>query len=202
MIVYMSAKVKICGITNMKDALLAAEYGADFLGFIFTKSKRQIQPEKARKIIKRVKNVVTTVGVFMDDSLEFIKKVIQEAEIDIVQLHGKETPEFCQKIEKRVIKRIHVNNYDTHQTLIRKMRDFSVFSFLLDPGTGSGKTFDWTIASNINLPLIIAGGLNPNNVKEMIQLLHPFGVDVSSGVEKKIGKKDPEKIRRFIEEVK
>ncbi len=197
----MRTRVKICSITNLEDACIAIEYGADALGFIFTKSTRQIQPEKAKHIIGQLTPFVTSVGVFMDDPLKYVEEVALFTGINIVQLHGNESPDYCQKLKKRVIKRIHVQKEDTKESLIQKMRLYSVSAFLLDPGSGSGKTFNWNIAKKIDFPLIIAGGLNPENVGQAVKLLRPYGVDVSSCVEKILGKKDPAKIKRFIEEV-
>ena len=197
----MKTRIKICSITNLEDACMAVEYGADALGFIFTKSPRQIPPEKAKHIIQQLASFVTTVGVFMDDPLKFVEEIALFTGIDVVQLHGSESPDYCQKIRKRVIKRMNVQRDDTKETLIEKMQSYSVSAFLLDPGGGSGKTFDWKIAKGIDFPLIIAGGLNPENVGQVIKILRPYGVDVSSGVEKTLGKKDSEKVKRFIEEV-
>ena len=197
----MKTRVKICSITNMEDACMAVEYGADALGFIFTKSPRQIPPEKAKHIIQQLTPFVTTVGVFMDDPLKFVEEIALFTGIDVVQLHGSESPDYCQKIRKRIIKRMNIQRDDTKETLIEKMQSYSVSAFLLDPGGGSGKTFDWKIAKGIDFPLIIAGGLNPENVGQVMKILRPYGVDVSSGVEKTLGKKDSEKVKRFIEEV-
>jgi phosphoribosylanthranilate isomerase len=197
----MKTRIKICGITNLKDACVAVEFGADALGFIFTKSPRQIPPEKAKRIIQQLAPFVTTVGVFMDAPLKFVEEIAQFTGIDVVQLHGNEQPEYCQKIKKRVIKRMNVRKTDTKATLIGKMQSYLVSAFLLDPGEGSGKTFDWKIAKGIDFPIIIAGGLNPENVGQAIKIVRPYGVDVSSGVEKTLGKKDGEKIKLFIKEV-
>lgn len=197
----MKTRVKICSITNLEDACMAVEYGADVLGFIFTKSPRQIDPESAKHIINQLPPFVTSVGVFMDDSCEYVEKITSFTGINVIQLHGNESPNYCQRINKPIIKRIHVCENDTSETLISRMKLYSVSAFLLDPGAGSGKTFDWNIAKPIDYPIIIAGGLNPENVGSVVKLLKPYGVDVSSGVEKTLGKKDPKKVKRFIEEV-
>ena len=194
--------VKICGITNINDALTAVEFGADAVGFIFTDSLRKISPGNAREIIRKLPPFITTVGVFMNQKINYVNEVIDFTGIDVVQLHGEEPPVYCKKIKRRVIKRIKVEPLDTSEMLLDKMEKYSVSAFLLDPGAGSGKTFDWGKALNINLPIIIAGGLTPENVRGVIQLLKPYGVDVSSGVEKLPGKKDKEKIAKFIMETK
>ena len=194
--------VKICGITSIDDGLMVAESGADALGFVFAESVRNISPEKARKIVKRLPPFITTVGVFMDQDINYVNKVADYTGIDVVQLHGEESPEYCKKINRRIIKRIKIDTHDTIETLLGKMKSYSVSAFLLDPGAGSGRTFDWSKAFGIDLPFIIAGGLTPENVREVVHLLKPYGVDVSSGVEKSPGKKDGEKVARFIRETK
>jgi phosphoribosylanthranilate isomerase len=198
----MRTRVKICSMTNLKDANMAVRYGADALGFIFTKSPRQIQPDRARQIIKQLTPFVTSVGVFMDDPLKYVEDVVSFTGINTVQLHGSESPDYCQKIDKPIIKRIHVSENDTPEMLNSRMEPYSVSAFLLDPGAGSGKTFDWNIAKELDSPIIIAGGLNPENVGQVVKLLRPYGVDVSSGVEKRLGEKNPEKVKQFIEEVR
>jgi phosphoribosylanthranilate isomerase len=195
-------RLKICGITNETDAIMVSELGADAIGFVFVESKRKINPEKAKKIIKILPPFITTVGIFMNMELDEVKKTTEYAFLDAVQLHGNESPEYCEKVNRKVIKGILVTENDTKETLIEKMQGYSVSAFILDPGKGSGKTFNWDIAREIEKPLIIAGGLTPENVKQVIRDLHPYGVDVSTGVEKDYGKKDREKVKRFIEEVR
>jgi phosphoribosylanthranilate isomerase len=194
--------IKICGVTNIKDAMMIASLGADAIGFVFAQSKRRITPQRAKNIIDNLSPFLTTVGVFMDTTLEEINQIAEFTGIDIVQLHGHEPPEYCRKIKKRIIKRIPILDNDDTDTLAIRMKRFQVAAYLLDPGTGSGKTFRWEIASGINLPIIVAGGLTPNNVKEVIKLLHPYAVDVSSGVEHSVGKKDERKVKEFIAQVR
>ena len=195
------SKIKICGITNLNDAIMVTELGADALGFIFTSSKRKINPNKAREIIKELPPFVTTVGVFMDEALKKVNQIAKHTGINIVQLHGSESAGYCNKIKRKVIKRISVNNNDTTKELISRMEKYKVSAYILDPGAGSGKVFNWDLAIGIDFPIIIAGGLTPENVKNVILLLEPYGVDVVSGVEKSPGKKDKQKVKRFIEEV-
>ena len=194
--------VKICGITNIDDGLTAVESGADALGFVFAESVRNILPEKAREIVRRLPPFITTVGVFMDQKIDYVNEVTDYVGIDVIQLHGEESPEYCQKIGRRIIKRIKIDTHDTSETLLGKMKIYSASAFLLDPGAGTGRTFDWRKASGIDLPIIIAGGLTPENVRGVVQLLKPYGVDVSSGVEKSPGKKDGEKVAKFIREIR
>ncbi|MFO7890770.1 MAG: phosphoribosylanthranilate isomerase [bacterium] len=195
-------KVKICGITNTKDALTAVKYGADALGFVFASSRRKITLKKARQIISQLPPFINTVGVFMDQSLEYVRKAIDLTGIDLVQLHGNETSEYCNRLSKGVIKGIQVNGGRTVEDLLSLMGSYRVSAFILDSGAGSGKTFNWEILSEIKYPLIIAGGLTPQNVGKLIKRFQPYAVDVSSGVENLPGKKDEDKMKRFIQEVK
>lgn len=193
-------KVKICGITNKKDAMMVSNFGADAIGFVFAESKRRITPEKAKTIIKELPPFITTVGIFVDEKLKEVNRITEFASLNAVQLHGNETYEYCDKVNRKVIKGIHVAEDDTKESLLNKMRNYSVSAFILDPGKGSGKTFNWKIAREIDKPIIIAGGLSPENVKQVIQELNPYGVDVSTGVEKNYGEKDKEKVKKFITE--
>jgi len=195
-------QVKICSITNVEDALLAARYGADALGLIFCESKRRIVPEQAREIVRALPPFVGTVGVFMDQPLEFVQQVIQTTGVQVVQLHGEEPPEYCRQIGRRVIKRIKVQSSDTQPFVEDRIKPYADYNILLDPGAGDGEIFNWRIVSKLKTPFILAGGLNPDNVWAAIQLARPVGVDVSSGVEARPGKKDPDKLKAFIQEVK
>jgi phosphoribosylanthranilate isomerase len=200
------ALVKICGITNLDDALFASEAGADALGFVFyKKSPRYIEPEKARDIIKRLPPFVTTVGVFADQTEAEIKGIISEANIDIVQLHGEEPPEFCERLNKRVIKAIRVRSMEN----LTEIKTYKACALLLDTYDknlkgGTGRIFNWEIAREAKIfnKIIIAGGLTSENVAEAIKVAQPYAVDVSSGVEKEKGIKDHQKIKTFIEKAK
>jgi len=198
----MMTKIKICGVTNIEDAMMIAELGADALGFVFAPSKRRISPQDAKEIIKRLPPFVTTVGVYMDAEIDEVNQVTEYTGIDVIQLHGNEPPTHCDRLKKKVIKRISVCDNDTTEMLISRMERYRVPAYLLDPGAGSGKVFNWEKAVGIDLPLIIAGGLTPDNVKTVVRLLKPYGVDVSSGVEQFPGKKNKQKVKRFIEEVR
>lgn len=194
--------VKICGITNNDDARAAVELGADAVGFVFARSTRAITPEQARLIIRHTPPFITTVGVFMDQDIDEIERMCQISGIDVAQLHGDESPSCCRTLNRRVIKRLRVDGSTTNDSLCRAMALYDVGTFLLDPGAGSGKAFDWSIARNIEQRIIVAGGLDPENISQVIDILHPYGVDVSSGVEKFPGTKDHKKIARFIKEVR
>jgi len=195
-------RIKICGITNRTDALVAERLGADALGFVFAPSKRKVSSKTAREIIKVVGPFVKTVGIFMNASLDEVNRIANYTGIDIVQLHGSETPEYCDLVERKVIKRIPVYTDDSTNILIERFKDYTGCTLLFDPGAGNGKPFDWKKLEGIELPFIIAGGLNPDNIKEVVTYLKPYAVDVSSGVEKSPGKKDIEKLKRFIKEVR
>lgn len=200
------ALVKICGITNLDDALFASEAGADALGFVFyKKSPRHIEPEKARDIIKRLPPFVTTVGVFADQTEAEVKDIISVTNIDVVQLHGEEPPEFCEKLGKRVIKAIRVRGMEN----LAEVKTYKACALLLDTYDknlkgGTGRIFNWEIAKEARIfnKIIIAGGLTPENVADAIKVAQPYAVDVSSGVEKEKGIKDHQKIKAFIDRVK
>jgi phosphoribosylanthranilate isomerase len=195
-------KLKICGITNEKDAIMVSNLGADAIGFVFAESKRKITPERTKEIIEKLPPFITIVGVFMNAEIDEVNKIAEYVSLDAVQLHGNESPEYCNKMNRKVVKGIPVTKNDSKESLLKKMENYSVAAYILDPGTGSGETFDWDIATGIEKPIIIAGGLSPENVKLVIKKLHPYGVDVSSGVEKAYGKKDMEKVKKFITEVR
>ncbi|MDA8090309.1 MAG: phosphoribosylanthranilate isomerase [Nitrospiraceae bacterium] len=199
-------KVKICGITNYDDALAAAEFGADALGFVFyKKSPRYISPEKAGEIISRIPPFVATVGVFVDEEKKRIERIMEQAGLDAAQFHGNEPPEAC-IIPKRTIKAIRVKEL----TDLEPMKEYKVGAFLLDTYTpeapgGTGQIFNWSIALDAKVTgvrIILAGGLTPDNVAQAILMVKPYGVDVSSGVELEKGIKDHEKMRLFIHRAK
>ncbi|MDA8387365.1 MAG: phosphoribosylanthranilate isomerase [Nitrospiraceae bacterium] len=198
-------KVKICGITNHDDALAAAEFGADALGFVFyKKSPRHITPEKAAQIIYRLPPFVAAVGVFVDEKKEEIEKIMGRIGLDAAQFHGNEPPEACE-IPRRTIKAIRVKEL----TDLDPMRHYRVSAFLLDayaPGAlgGTGQVFNWSIAIDARAygKIILAGGLTPDNVAVAVRMVKPYGVDVSSGVELEPGIKDHEKLRLFIQRAK
>ena len=198
--------VKICGITNLDDALFASEAGADALGFVFyKKSPRYVEPKKAWEIIKRLPPFVTTVGVFADQTEAEIKGIISEANIDVVQLHGEEPPEFCERLNKRVIKAIRVRGMEN----LTEVKTYKACALLLDTYDkslkgGTGRIFNWEIAREAKIfnKIIVAGGLTAENVADAIKVVQPYAVDVSSGVEKEKGVKDHQKIKMFIEKVK
>jgi len=199
-------KVKICGITNLEDALAAADAGADAIGFVFyPESPRFIDPGKARAIIARLPVFITTVGIFVDESEELIRRVIREGGIQVLQFHGSESPILCTRFREKVIKAIRIKDEES----IKEMQMYDVNTFLLDTkvdGTmgGTGKTFNWKYAEMAKEygRIILSGGLNASNVGDAVRLIQPYGVDVSSGVEIRPGEKDHHKIIEFVREAK
>ncbi|MBT0663198.1 phosphoribosylanthranilate isomerase [Geobacter pelophilus] len=199
-------KVKICGITNHEDALAAIDAGADSLGFVFhEKSPRNVSPQRAAAIIAKLPPFVQTVGLFVDADVERVNWVADFCGLDLVQLHGDEDPDYCPEIRRRIIKAFRVKDAATLKTLAR----YQVAGYLLDAWSpsahgGTGTSFDWSLARELagNRPIILAGGLTPENVRDALDIVRPYAVDVSSGVEAAPGRKDPDKIRAFIRAVK
>ncbi len=199
-------RIKICGITNLTDALKAVELGADALGFNFyPKSPRFISEEVAKEIIRKLPPFLVQVGIFVNKSLERIQKVVDSTGIQAIQLQGDESPDFCSQFSQPVIKAIRIKDQDS----LKVIKDYQVSAFLLDsysPGYygGSGKAFDWSLAVEAQKygKIILAGGLNPNNIAEAIREVRPYGVDVCSGVEKEPGKKEHKKLKEFIQTVR
>jgi phosphoribosylanthranilate isomerase len=196
-------KIKICGITNLEDAEAAVDFGADALGFVFyKKSPRSVSPPEAASIISKLSPFISTVGVFVDESPEEIQKIVKLTGIGIIQLHGNEPPESC-RMPMRVIKGIRVESIESLEPLAI-YRDL-VSAFLLDtyaphtPG-GTGRVFNWEIAVQAKKigRVILAGGLNLENISEAVSLVRPYAVDVSSGIELEKGKKDHQKMKLFI----
>jgi phosphoribosylanthranilate isomerase len=197
-------KVKICGITNPDDAFAAVRFGADALGFVFFPgSPRYIGFPDAAAIIRELPPFLPAVGVFVNEHEQRIEEIIQQTGIDIVQLHGNESPEMC-AISRRVIKAIRVKSLQSLDPLIYFQNRVS--AFLLDTFTpevfgGSGQIFNWDIAVEAKQfgKIILAGGLSPENVTDAVRRVKPYAVDVSSGVEAEKGRKDHLKMKSFIE---
>ncbi|HJO58456.1 MAG TPA: phosphoribosylanthranilate isomerase [Nitrospinaceae bacterium] len=198
-------RVKICGTTSLKDALLAVESGADAVGFIFHKeSPRNISQKDVKEIVAQLPPFVESIGVFVNETSDKINRIAEQCRLTAVQLHGDESPAFCRRIKRRVVKAVRVKDAES----LKGMSDFDVSGFLLDAYNeesrgGTGRVFDWNLALRAKKqgPVIIAGGLNPYNVYTAIHRVKPYGVDVCSGVEKSPGVKDPEKISEFIKAV-
>lgn len=208
--------VKICGITNEDDARAALEAGADLLGFVFyPPSPRYIAPERAREITRMVQRStfnVQTVGVFVNESLDTVRAILETAGLDLAQLHGQETPEMVQAFGGRAYKALQARDVASARALTEKYRSAvqgTTPAFIADappaqlPG-GNGAIADWSAAQEIAraFPILLAGGLNVDNVRAAIEMVQPYGVDVSSGVERAPGLKDHAKVKEFIKQVK
>jgi len=203
----MMTKIKICGITNMEDALAAVKLGADALGFVFYKeSKRYIKPNVASEIARSLPPFVKKIGVFTNEDHGAIKDITGEVKLDLLQIHGDETPEYCNRLESPYIKAFRLRNEATLSEINEYSTNYLLFdTYSKDEYGGTGHAFDWNLLKGKpfeNKYVILSGGLNPGNVGEAISLLNPYAVDVSSGVEEFPGKKDIEKINKFIEAVK
>ncbi len=192
--------IKFCGIRREEDAPLATALGADAVGFVFAPSARQIAPQVARDIARQLPGDILTVGVFRDESAERVVEIVNGAGLRAAQLHGHESPAECRFVAERVpitIKAIPAGSPD-----LERFDDFGADLLMLDsPIPGSGEVFDWSLAEGApgNRPMLLAGGLDPGNVASAIERVAPYGVDVSSGVESRPGRKDPRLVRLFIE---
>ena len=199
-------KVKICGITSLDDARMAIDSGADALGFVFfEKSPRDIHPERAAEIIAQLPPFVQMVGLFVNAPLDFVNLTAKRCGLDLVQLHGDESPAYCQSVGRRVLKAFRVRGMES----IARLADYRVAGYLLDAYVpdaygGTGARFDWdlALAAKGSGSIILAGGLDADNVASAVARVAPYAVDVSSGVESAPGRKDPEKVRRFIRQAK
>jgi phosphoribosylanthranilate isomerase len=194
-------KVKICGITNLEDALAAVEYGADALGFVFAPSPRQMTNDAVRKIVNELPPFVFKVGVFVNSDLGVVKETMSLCNLDLAQLHGDESPDYCAAIFPKAIKVFTSNNLP----LETELRRYSVAAYMLDINKGAAFNHSeqkqlWQLARKLkdSGPVIMAGGLTLENVIEAIETAQPYAVDVSSGVETKPGKKDHDKLRAFL----
>lgn len=198
-------KVKICGVTRLEDALAAVRLGADAIGFNFwPRSKRYLPPADARAIIRRLPTFVSAVGVFVDPTCDEVRRAAEASGIVLAQLHGDETPELCLEMPLPVLKAIRVADA---RSLVQ-IASYEVRGFLLDAPSagygGSGKVFEWSLVADVarEMPVVLAGGLTPENVAEAVRAVRPWAVDVASGVESAPGVKDEQKMRRFIEAAK
>ena len=196
---------KICGITNIEDARVAEDAGAYAIGLVFyKKSPRYISIDTAKEIVAHINQPLNSVGLFVDADRDYICSVLEQIDLDILQFHGQESEQTCAFFNKPYIKAIRVSK-DTN--ILKEVEKYSsAKAILLDTHVegllgGTGKVFDWTmIPRNLSKPIILAGGLNVDNVKDAIRKIRPYAVDVSGGVESEKGKKDPKKIKHFINE--
>jgi phosphoribosylanthranilate isomerase len=196
-------KVKVCGITSPEDARVAADAGADAIGLVFAESPRKISVERAREIAAALPQDILKVGVFVDEEPEEVLRISREVGLDYAQLHGDETPEAVAEIRGgvRVMKALRVRNAQTLAAVERYEADL----FLLDAWSakargGTGVRFDWELAKSLigRDNIVVSGGLSPENVREAIGYFEPYGVDASSSLEERLGKKNGERVRRFV----
>ena len=195
-------QVKICGITNVEDALCAAENGAAAAGFIFyPPSPRYIKPQKAGEIIDRLPLHLVKIGVFVNETSEEIKRIYECCRLDMIQLHGDESPEFCRQFSRgRIIKALDLKTEDD----LKKGAQYDVAAILADSRHaglygGTGKTSNWMLARYITQPLILSGGLKEENIHEALRVVSPAALDINSGVESSPGKKDHARIARIMQ---
>ncbi|MBN2463734.1 MAG: phosphoribosylanthranilate isomerase [Dehalococcoidia bacterium] len=209
--------IKICGLSEVQHALAAAEAGANFLGLVFARSLRQVSVKKALEVAEAVhalKPCGVVVGVFVNSAADEVNRIAENCHLDWVQLSGDETWHYCQQIERPIIKTIHVSNTDTpeeiaseiatgYRLLSEKQLVCLLDSKVGDAYGGTGKTFDWELVREVTAKfhVVIAGGLDPINVGQVVKEIKPWGVDVSSGVETD-GEKDTAKIKEFIQAVR
>lgn len=202
----MKPKVKICGITNTRDAQRSLSAGADFLGFVFyDRSPRAVSPSRARNIIGRLPESVQTVGVFVNEPAERVRRIAGTCGLDFLQFHGDESPQYCRHFRDfKVIKAFRIRG----RLPVEKIKKYPCRFFLFDTFQkqaygGTGKVFDWRLLRPLkNRKFFVSGGLTPDNVAGVLKWIKPYAVDVSSGVESGPGKKDPKLVRQFIRNAK
>ena len=206
----MPPKIKICGITNQKDAETAVHEGADALGFVFyTQSPRFIEPAVARQIIRSLPPFVLPVGVFVNQDCDTVRRLFDDCGLALAQLHGEESPVFCESLRRPVLRALRLRDRRSFLPLAEFKGRMGVRGFVVDAFSekgygGTGQTTDWSLAAEAarSAPILLAGGLTPENVQEAIRQVQPYGVDVSSGVEQSPGRKDSAKIRAFIQSIR
>jgi len=202
-------RVKVCGITNERDALFASRFGADALGFIFyPKSPRKISPQKCEQILKKISPFVLRIGVFVNEKKETVIKILDRCRLQALQFHGEEAPSYCNFFKKRalVIKGFRLKD----KKVLNKMTKYEVDAYLIDAYDphivgGTGKNIDLKLAVEagaLKRPLILSGGLNPENILFYLKKIKPQAVDAASGIEIKPGLKDIKKMKTFIKRVK
>lgn len=206
----MAIKVKICGITNAEDAAVAVEAGADAVGFVFhKKSPRYAEPATVRELVKVLPPFVLPVGVFVNEDAKVVRDLMDHCGLALAQLHGDESAAYCETLGRPMLKAIRLKDRQSFLALAEfqgraGVRGFLVDAFSPDAFGGTGLKADWSLAAEAAsaAPILLAGGLTPDNVAQAIEQVRPYGVDVSSGVEAQPGKKDYEKVRAFVRAAK
>lgn len=206
----MTVKVKICGLTNAEDAAVAVEAGADAVGFVFhKKSPRCAEVEAVKAIVRQLPPFVLPIGVFVNEEAKVVRDVMDSCGLALAQLHGDETAAYCETLGRPVLKAIRLKDRRSFLALAEfqgraGVRGFLVDAFSPDAYGGTGQVADWSLAAEAAsvARILLAGGLTPGNVAQAIEQVHPYGVDVSSGVEAAPGKKDHAKVRAFVQAVR
>ncbi len=205
-------RVKICGIQCLEEGKSAVAAGVHALGFVFAESPRKVSPVQAQQVIRKLPPWISKVGVFVNEDIELVNEIGTFCGLDTLQFHGEETPNYCSRFPGyKIIKTFSVTSDWNAERETRTISMYPVDALLLDTcypdiKGGGGKTFNWAIAASfqaegsLKLPLVLAGGLNQDNVSTALEKVNPFGLDLSSGVESQ-GKKDPEKIKAFMQQV-
>jgi phosphoribosylanthranilate isomerase len=203
----MSIVVKICGITSLADGVAAVEAGADALGFMFyDRSPRRISLPEAAAVIRELPPFIVKVGVFVDAEADTVVRAIGECGLNLLQFHGNESPDYCRQFGLMSMKAFRIRDAGS----LRSLPDFQTDAWLLDACSpdqlgGTGETFNWDLAieaKKLGRPIFLAGGLTPSNVGMAVARVRPYAVDVSSGVESAPGKKNPAKVRAFVQAAK
>lgn len=202
-------RVKICGITSIQDAQNVCNSGADSIGLVFyEKSPRNVSISQAKVICDSLPPFVTCVALFLDPTAEFVNSVLDEVNIDLLQFHGVETAEFCNSFSRPYMKAIGMKGISSEDEFTKATEQYThAKGFLVDSHAtgkagGTGETFDWkNVPQQQEKPIILAGGLNPENIADAVKKLNIYGIDLSSGVESQPGIKDPEKIKKLMNEV-
>jgi phosphoribosylanthranilate isomerase len=200
-------KIKICGITNVEDARVAVEAGADALGFVLYRgSPRHVEPDTVRAIVGDLPPFILPIGVFVNEDPLVVRNLMDDCGLVLAQLHGDESALYCEHLGRPALKAIRLKDRDGFLALAElrgraNVRGFVIDAFSEDAYGGTGATVDWSLAGEVARasPVLLAGGLTPVNVAKAIEIVRPYGVDVSGGVEERPGKKDPTKVRAFIE---
>ncbi len=197
-------KIKICGITNKEDARWAINLKVDALGFVFAESPRRVDPEIVEEIVRLLPPFISSVGVFVNEDKDRVKEIAKNCRLTTLQFHGEESPSYCQGFTQKIVRAFRIKDKSVLEEITHYQE--KVDGCLLDTYSplsqgGTGKTFDWSVAKEIKklgLPIILSGGLNAGNIREAITTVRPYAVDVSSGVEKRPGKKDLRKLEDFV----
>lgn len=194
--------VKICGITSLHDALYCQRMGVTALGFVFAPSPRQVTVEQVSQITSHLSPLIMKVGVFVDEDPQRIRETMEACRLDLAQLHGAETPDDCTILAGRVIKAFRAGrDHPDPSWKGAPLRGILIDSYAAGVGGGTGQVFDWKLVApyrQLGFPLILAGGLNPDNISKALQIVRPDGIDLSSGVEVRPGIKDPAKIATLV----